>query len=75
MRAEVVFRRWLAIGLAVNALLLLAFGNRATPIGPYWLWLIAIPLLAWLMIVAKLNLRQPRLSVWGRAQAIRRVNR
>jgi hypothetical protein len=72
MHAETMFKNWLAIGLAVNAILLVLFGNQSTVIGPYWLWLIAIPSLAWLIITAKFNTKKLRL---GRAQAVRRVHR
>jgi hypothetical protein len=68
MRAEIIFRQWLVLGLAANVWLLIFYGNHATVFGPTWLWLIAIPLLAWLCV--KPRKKRPV----GTPQAVRRRN-
>jgi hypothetical protein len=45
MHANTLFRTWLSLGLLSN--LALASANTTTAIGPLWLWLIVLPLLAY----------------------------
>jgi hypothetical protein len=79
MQATMIFRTWLAIGLAAN--LVLTQFVSSTLFGPLWLWLIAIPLLAYVLMRAPNavgELRQNMRRAWARrtrVQAIRVIPR
>jgi len=74
-RTSAIFRTWLAFGLAAN----LAFASNSEPtlFGPAWLWLIAIPLAAYVLMSLPIVLQtiaRKTLRAWSfrnRAQAIR----
>ena len=74
-RTSVIFRTWLALGLAAN--LAFAANSEPTLFGPSWLWLIAIPLAAYALIIlpsALQSIADKSLRAWGfraGAQAIR----